>query len=62
MDDFIDDDDGDGRRGRARTKARRAMQGVSSHGIQVWVLPCPLGYRLQLSRSAHVDNLLMGHM
>ena len=35
MDDFIDDDDGDGSKRRARYKARGAPQGVSSHGIQV---------------------------
>lgn len=35
MDDFIDDDDGNGTRGRGRVRTKGAPQGVSNDGIQV---------------------------
>ena len=41
MDDFIDDDDGDGPRRRGKVKASGIPQGVSTDGIQVH--PQPLG-------------------
>lgn len=35
MDDFIDDDEGDGTRRRGRVRSRGAPKGVSSYGMQV---------------------------